>query len=172
MRVTNTEFIFPSKGGERAVKHDLSIPENATNLTFDPESLEITYSVPNEPLEDGTPVDPTEHTIPLSQDVIDAALAESQTPQHNVTDLIAALWEDFNRYAVEQTDINSRSSISLILANPDSTAQQLERAAEWGEWWASHWTLYGQKRAEIVSTSAPVTYTFTHAPWSIWEISE
>lgn len=80
MRVTKSEFIFAGRGGERAVPHGLPIPDNATDVAYDPEAMEITYTVPNPPADDGTLVEPTAHTIPLSQEVIDAAFAEANAP--------------------------------------------------------------------------------------------
>lgn len=80
MRVTKTHFVFPARGGERSTPHGILIPESAINLAYDPEAMEITYSVPNPPAEDGTLVDPTPHTIPLSQELIDAAEEEANAP--------------------------------------------------------------------------------------------
>lgn len=169
MRVTKTHFHFPAQGGERSAPHGLPIHGNATDVAYDPETMEITYTTPADPEVEGS--EPTTHEISVTQTQIDDALVAANALTYVVPDLITNLWQDFNAHAESETDLNSRASISLILANPDSTAQQLQRAAEWGQWWSDLWTLYGTKRAEIVGTGAPVTYTLTPAPWTIWEIA-
>jgi len=168
MRVTKSEYIFPGTGGERAVPHDLSIPDDAYDVTWDAETLTLNWAVPPVDEESGATLD----SLTLTQEDIDAAETQANTTVHDPAALIAQLWEAVNAHAEAETDLNSRASISLILADPDSTAQQRQRAAEWGQWWASLWELYGAKRAEIVATGAPVDYTLQPAPWTIWEIAE
>lgn len=168
MRVTKIEYIFPGTGGERAVPHDLPVPADAYNVTWDSETLTLSWIVP--PADEDS--EATTGTLTLTQEDIDAAATEANTPVHDPAALISQLWEAFNAHAKAETDLNSRASISLILANPDSTAQQRQRATEWGQWWAALWELYGQKRAEIVATGEPVTYELQSAPWTIWEIAE
>lgn len=80
MRVTKTEFVFPVSGGERAVPHEVSIPENAASLSWDEETLTLSYQLIQEPLEDGTPQAPLEASHTFTQVEIDAALTASQTP--------------------------------------------------------------------------------------------
>ena len=169
MRVAKTEFIFPTRGGERSTPHGLDLPADAYGLEWDEPTLTLSYTVPA--VAEGE--EPTEHSLVVEEQQIADAIASLHAPEPvSVADLIAQLWQDFNGYALAQTDLNSRSSIALILANPDSTAQQLQRAAEWGQWWSDLWTLYGTKRAEIVATKAPVDYELPSSPWTIWEIAQ
>ena len=109
----------------------------------------------------------------------DLAPPQPPPPPPVIIDVEAALsrlWHAFDTYARAQTDDNSRVSISLIAANPASTAQQLTRATEWANWWRALWTVYAVKRAALVTTEAvPVTDFATEvgtAPWTIWEIAE
>lgn len=169
MRVTKTEFIFPAKGGERSVAHTLLIPPTAYGFNWDQPTLTLSYSVPAE--SEGE--EPTEHSLVVEEQQIADAIASLHAPEPvPVDDLVARLWQDFNDYALEQTDLNSRSSIALILANPESTAQQLERAAAWGMWWADHWSHYAIVRDITVTEGAIPDYTLTPAPWTIWQIAE
>jgi hypothetical protein len=80
MRVTKTEFVFPVSGGERAVPHEVSIPENAASLSWDKETLTLSYQLTQEPLEDGTPQAPLEASHTFTQVEIDAALTASPPP--------------------------------------------------------------------------------------------
>jgi len=168
MRVTKTEYIFPTAGGEQAVPHGIDIPDNAYAVEWDEETLILSWTIPAVD-EDS---EATAGSATLTQADIDAAEQAANTPTYNVSDLIAQLWQSFNDHAEAETDLNSRASISLIIADPNSTAQQIQRAAEWGNWWAALWELYGQKRAEIAATEEPVTYELQPAPWTIWEIAE
>lgn len=101
---------------------------------------------------------------------------EPPAPPVNIDALRAQLWQSFDTYARKQTDDNSRVSISLIATNPASTEQQLARATEWGQWWASLWQVYAVKRAALIDTLAMPETDFEAevgaAPYNIWEIAE
>ena len=77
MRVTKTELIFPGAGGERAVAHGLSIPEDAYDLNWDSETLTLNYVTPPE-TEEG---EPTLGSLQVTQEQIEDAIDVIQTPE-------------------------------------------------------------------------------------------
>ena len=78
MRVTKTDFIFAARGGERSAPHGLPIPEDAIDLSYDPEAMEITYTVPADPEVEGS--EPVLGSLQMTQEQIDDAEAAANAP--------------------------------------------------------------------------------------------
>lgn len=81
--VTLEGLHFRKQGKGGAYRADLPFTPEADAFAerWDAETLTLTYYTPNEPEEDGTPVDPTEHSRTITQAEIDAGIAEVTTPK-------------------------------------------------------------------------------------------
>lgn len=78
MRVTKTHFHFPAKGGERSAPHGLNIPDNATDVAYDPETMTLAYTTPADPEVEGS--EPQAHEMSITQSQIDDAEIEANAP--------------------------------------------------------------------------------------------
>lgn len=119
MKVTLTEFVFPVNGGERTVAHDLVADPQAYGSTWDAETLTLNYYTPAVD-EDS---EPEQHSVVVTQEQIDAAIVELETPQSPAPkqswtplEFLARFTEAEQAAIVNSTDTQVKIVYGMLLA--------------------------------------------------------
>jgi len=169
IRTVTRKGIHVNYGGyEITAPLPFEIPTNAQALQWDATTLTLSWVVSGSDPEG----EPTQESQVLTQQQLDEARNYTAPPPPvDIGDLREKLWNSYHTHALDQLDENSRLTVLGLLGKSDATAQQQQRAADVMGWWESHWLDYGAKRTELLANETMPEYTFTDAPWTIWEVT-
>ena len=111
----------------------------------------------------GYPVEMTE-----SEKAIVVANSEPTSDQR-----ISELWNHIDSFIRSQMDENARHSINLMLVNPATTEDQMQRLFDYGDWWTEMWTVHYAGARQIIMDGGTIDLTtleLPECPYTIWEI--